>query len=82
MSDPILYTTPEAAAQATEWRRMLSAGAAAVTPTTIRSWRRRGHLAPTGLDHRRRPLYSHADLARAELTTRARALRLVGVAET
>lgn len=76
------YTTAEAAAQATQWRQLLSARAAQVTPGTIRSWRNRGHLAPVGLDDRDRPLYDHADLARAEHATRARALRLVGIPET
>ncbi len=78
---PLRYTTAEAAAQATTWRRLVSAGAAAVTPATIRQWRRRGHLRQCGLDERGRPLYSHPDLARAERVTRDRALRLVGIAE-
>ncbi|MGW2511284.1 MerR family transcriptional regulator [Streptomyces scopuliridis] len=76
------YTTAEAAAQATHWRRLLSAGAATVTSDAIRQWRRRGHLAPTGLDDRGHPTYQHEDLARAERTTRGRALRLVGIPET
>jgi DNA-binding transcriptional MerR regulator len=80
-AEPLRYTTTEAAAQATQWRRLLSAGAAEVTPATIRQWASRGHLAPAGLDDRGRPLYSHADLARAERTTRGRALRLVGIGE-
>nr|WP_262928454.1 MerR family transcriptional regulator [Streptomyces sp. TRM68416] len=58
---------------------MVSAGAAAVTPNTIRSWAHRGHLPPAGLDHNRRPLYARTALARAEKATRARALRLVGI---
>ncbi|MFI9005089.1 MerR family transcriptional regulator [Streptomyces sp. NPDC053541] len=74
-----LYTATQAAEHATRWRRLTSAGAAAVTPTTIRSWVNRGHLTPAGLDERRRPLYAHADIARAEAATRARALRLVGI---
>lgn len=73
------YTTAEAAQHATTWRRLLSAGAAAVTPATIRQWASRGHLTPCGLDDRGHPLYAHADLARAERATRARALRLVGI---
>ncbi|MET8826542.1 MerR family transcriptional regulator [Streptomyces sp. NPDC004610] len=74
-----LYTATEAAALATAWRRLVSAGAAEVTAATIRSWAHRGHLKPGGLDEHRRPLYALADLARAEHTTRARALRLVGI---
>lgn len=70
-------TTAEAAQLATTWRRLVSAGAAAVQPATIRQWRTRGHLAPCGLDERGHPLYARSALARAELATRARALRLV-----
>ncbi|MFE9737324.1 MerR family transcriptional regulator [Streptomyces sp. NPDC006477] len=77
-----LYTATQAAEHATRWRRLLSAGAAEVTPATVRSWVTRGHLAPAGLDHRRHPLYAHVDVARAELATRSRALRLVGIPET
>jgi DNA-binding transcriptional MerR regulator len=77
-----LYTATEAAEHATTWRRLMSAGAAAVTPATIRKWASRGHLAPAGLDDRDHPLYAHADVARAELATRARALRLVGIRES
>lgn len=73
-------TTAEAAQLATTWRRLVSAGAAAVQPATIRQWRTRGHLAPCGLDDRGHPLYNRTDLARAELATRARALRLVDTA--
>jgi DNA-binding transcriptional MerR regulator len=73
------YTTAEAAKQATQWRRIISAGSAAVTPATIRQWASRGHLEPYGLDDHGRPLYALADLARAEKATRARALRLVGI---
>ncbi|MFG2899539.1 MerR family transcriptional regulator [Streptomyces zaomyceticus] len=76
-----LYTATEAAEHATRWRRLLSAGAAAVTPAAVRQWARRGHLAPTGLDDHGRPLYAHVDVARAELATRSRALRLVGIPE-
>lgn len=76
------YTTAEAAAQATVWRRTVSAGAAEVTPATIRQWASRGHLTATGLDDRGRPLYALGDLARAEHTTRTRALRLVGIGAT
>ena len=77
-----LYTATEAASHATRWRRLMSAGAAAVTAATVRSWASRGHLAPAGLDDSGRPLYAHADVARAEQATRARALRLVGIPQT
>lgn len=70
-------TTTEAALLATTWRRLVSAGAAAVKPATIRQWRTRGHLAPCGLDNHGHPLYARSDLARAERATRDRALRLV-----
>ena len=75
-------TTAEASELATRWRQTMSAGAAAVTPATIRQWNRRGHLQPAGLDDRGRPLYALADLARAEHATRGRALRLVGISDT
>ncbi|MGW4030764.1 MerR family transcriptional regulator [Streptomyces sp. NPDC004838] len=78
---PTLYTTDEAAERATEWRRLLSAGAAAITPATIRSWTHRGHLTRHSRDPHGRPLYDHDDLAHAEHTTRARALRLVGIGQ-
>lgn len=78
----ILYTAAEAAHHATQWRRLLSAGAAAVTPTTVRSWVNRGHLKAAGLDDRGHPVYAHADVARAERATRSRALRLVGIPAT
>ncbi|MER7833494.1 MerR family transcriptional regulator [Streptomyces sp. NPDC095602] len=74
-------TAAEAAAHATRARRLLSAGAAAVTERTIRSWVARGHLTPTGLDDAGRQLFTLPDVARAELTTRRRALRLVGITE-
>ncbi|MFE7517057.1 MerR family transcriptional regulator [Streptomyces sp. NPDC057540] len=78
----LLYTAAQAAERATEWRRRLSAGAAEVSPITIRSWARRGHLTAAGLDDRGHPLYASADIARAEAATRRRALRLVGIPET
>lgn len=74
-----LLTTAQAAAVATRWRQLLSAGAAEITPATVRKWRTRGHLQPSGLDERHRPLYHPTDLARAEAATRNRALRLVGI---
>lgn len=76
-TEPILYTTAQAAAKATEWRRLLSAGTAEVTPGTIWKWRSRGHL--TGILHNGRLHIEHSELAQAERATRARALRLVGI---
>ncbi|MFE6816028.1 MerR family transcriptional regulator [Streptomyces sp. NPDC057677] len=76
-----LYTATEAAAHATQWRRLLSAGAAEVTPAAVRQWARRGHLKASGLDDSGHPLYAHVDVARAELATRRRALRLVGISQ-
>jgi hypothetical protein len=73
-----LYNGAQAAALATQWRRMISATAAAVTRPAICNWRARGHLPVAGLDDHGRPLYALADLARAEKATRDRALRLVG----
>ncbi|OSZ58680.1 MerR family transcriptional regulator [Streptomyces pharetrae CZA14] len=70
-----LYNGTQAAEIATEWRRTISATADAVTRPAICNWVRRGHLSPAGLDERGRPLYALADLARAELATRERALR-------
>lgn len=78
-SPPPVYTTAEAAEAATGWRRMVSAGAAAVTPATIRQWASRGHLTQCGRGPRGHPLYALPDLARAEKRTRPRALRLVGI---
>lgn len=74
-----LYTGTQAAQMATRWRRTLSADAAAVTLSAICKWRSRGHLAAAGLDEQGRPLYTLADIARAERATRDRALRLVGI---
>lgn len=34
---------------------------------------------PPGIDNHRRPLYTRTGIAHAEQTTRARALRLVGI---
>lgn len=74
-----LYNGVEAAALATKWRRSVSADAAAVTRSAICKWVTRGHLNVAGLDEHDRPLYALPDLARAELATRSRALRLVGI---
>jgi len=74
-----LYTGTQAAELATTWRRALTANAAAVTLSAICKWRARGHLNVAGLDEHKRPLYALADIACAELATRSRALRLVGI---
>jgi hypothetical protein len=74
-----LYNGAQAAELATQWRRTVSATAAAVTRSAICNWRTRGHLPVAGLDDHGRPLYALPDLARAELATRGRALRLVGI---
>ncbi|CAL9456399.1 hypothetical protein SUDANB15_02529 [Streptomyces sp. enrichment culture] len=46
-----------------------------VSPQTVYSWIRRGHLSVGGLDHRGQKLLRHLDVARAEKATRARAPR-------
>ncbi|MFM9473971.1 MerR family transcriptional regulator [Streptomyces scabiei] len=76
---PDLYNGTQAAQMATQWRRTVSANAAAVTRSAVSNWVTRGHLKPAGLDEHNRPLYALPDLARAELATRSRALRLVGI---
>lgn len=78
-------TAREAADHADRARQTLTAGRpdaarpARVTERTIRSWVARGHLTHTGLDDDGRQLFALADVAKAELATRARALRLVGI---
>lgn len=70
----------EAAEHVNLVRGALSAGYAGCSERTIRSWVARGHLTPntdTG-----RQLFALADVAAAELATRARALRLVGIGST
>lgn len=80
--DTTWLTAAQAAEHATRARRLLSAGAAAVTRATIRDWVRRRHLTPAGLaDDGRTHLYRLGDVAQAERATRARALRLVGIPE-
>ncbi|MFJ8863628.1 MerR family transcriptional regulator [Streptomyces sp. NPDC102451] len=81
--DTDLLTTAQAAAHADRARQALSATAAHIRPCTIRQWSSRGHLTAAGLaDDNRTRLYRLADVARAELATRGRALRLVGIPET
>lgn len=74
-------TAHQAADHATNARRLLSAGAAEVTERTIRSWVARGHLTAKGQSEDGRQLFALADVARAEVATRRRALRLVGIPE-
>lgn len=76
---PVWLTARQAAAHATQARRQLSAGAAAVTERGIRNWINRGHLTAAGLDDDGHQLFALGDVARAERATRARALRLVGI---
>ncbi|TFE42490.1 MerR family transcriptional regulator [Streptomyces sp. ICN441] len=77
--DTTWLTAAQAAQHADRARQLLSAGSAHITHATIRQWVKRGHLTAGGLDERNRPLYRLADVAGAELATRARALRLVGI---
>lgn len=77
--DTDLLTTAQAATHADYARQILSAGAAHISPTTVRSWASRGHLDRAGITEAGHPLYRLGDVARAELATRARALRLVAV---
>lgn len=82
-TDPTWLTTQQAAELATRWRHTVSAGRSATVGTSaIRTWASRGHLTAAGLDERGRPLYRLDDLAAAELATRGRALRLVGISST
>jgi len=75
-----LYTTREAADLANIWRFIASGGrAATIKPSAVRTWVNRGHLKHASTNNHGHPLYAHGDLARAELATRARALRLVGI---
>jgi DNA-binding transcriptional MerR regulator len=75
-------TAHQAAAHATQARRLMSAGTAEVTERTVRSWVARHHLTPEGQDEDGRQLFTLAAVARAELATRRRALRLAGVGTT
>lgn len=79
---PTWLTATEAADHADRARQALTAGAAHIQPATIRQWVARGHLTATGLDTHGRQLYRLADVAHAELHTRSRALRLVGIPKT
>ncbi|MDX3233225.1 helix-turn-helix domain-containing protein [Streptomyces sp. ME19-01-6] len=48
-----------------------------VSIVTVYSWVRRGHLTVEGLDHRGQKLFRHLDVTRAEMTTRAKAKRVL-----
>ena len=48
-------------------------------PATIRRWKVRGYLQPSGLDEQGRPLYSRDAVRRAELVARENGLRTKGV---
>jgi DNA-binding transcriptional MerR regulator len=52
-----------------------AAAVAGVAVETIRSWRHRGLIEPSGLDERGRPLYRLLDIAKAERATREKARR-------
>lgn len=78
-SDTIWLTTEQAAAHATNCRQLLTAGTAHVTPATIRQWDSRGHLTGRSAGPRQPKLYRLEDIARAELATRDRALRLASI---
>lgn len=57
-----------------------AAGLAHVTADRIRQWKRRGHLAPAGLDVFGRPMFRGIDVLRAEAVTARRRARLVDAA--
>lgn len=45
---------------------------AGVAPVTIRSWKAKGYLQPSGLDQHGRPMYRRIDVLRCEQKCRAR----------
>jgi hypothetical protein len=75
------FTAQQAADHVNAVRAQLSEGYAGCSERTIRSYVARGHLAAQGRDARGRQLFTIAAVARAELATRARALRLVGIGQ-
>jgi DNA-binding transcriptional MerR regulator len=50
-----------------------------VDPSTIRTWKQRGWLAPQGLDERNRPLYARQAVRAAERRVRENGLRTSGI---
>ncbi|MEU6651293.1 helix-turn-helix domain-containing protein [Streptomyces sp. NPDC046900] len=48
-----------------------------VSPVTVYSWIRRGHLKVEGLDPRGQKLFRHLSVAQAEKATRAKAKRVL-----
>ncbi|WP_329311692.1 MerR family transcriptional regulator [Streptomyces sp. NBC_01262] len=75
----VWLTTAQAAAHADQARQTVSAGAAHITPATIRQWDCRGHLRGYSIGKRRPKLYHLGDVAAAELATRALGLRQAGI---
>ena len=49
------------------------------SPSTIRTWVARGHLAARGLCERGRPLYDRTEVRAAERTVRDNGLRTSGI---
>lgn len=78
----VWLTTAQAAAHADQTRQTVSAGVAHITPDAIRQWDRRGHLRGYSIGKRRPKLYHLGDVAKAELATRALALRQAGINTT
>lgn len=54
----------------------MAAHLAGVTVTTVRQWKRRGHLEPAGADEFGRPLFTGIAVLRAEAKTRKAARRV------
>ncbi|MFF8873198.1 helix-turn-helix domain-containing protein [Streptomyces massasporeus] len=65
MDDKIWMTTQETAAHA------------GVSTWAIYQWCNRGHLQHAGLDEKGQKLFRHLDVARAEMTTRTKAKRVL-----
>lgn len=50
-----------------------------IDASTLSKWRKRGHIAPDGLDERRRPLYRRETVIAAELEVRKRGIETTGI---